>query len=659
MMRLLLAVMILGASLVGALGEDAPIAVVGPNLVVNGDFEAGSEGWSSGVQIVEAPVFAGRHAACLDNSANAKTKAVVQGFVPITGQTYYRFSAAIRRANGHGYVYVHCNWYQAPGKRLMSSRNWAAGRAEPVTLRTGEGVGEWRVYSGVFRCPRTDVGGVQLVIFIRDGDDIVYLDDVRIEQVRYPDAPDWPLPDAVVFPGHPSRFGMAVEEVTQQGQRFVINTSGARYELDAAAGLMTCSQRIEAQRPVATVSFGGPLDELSIARQDAEVCVLQGQSLALGFQGDSLLTVATNRPLTVTLTSAIGAQWFRMQEPHMLAIDEWGGFCVTPHSRPNLSSPGVRMQPPEEDTAAPGWRMTWEVGAREMWAMAVFPGREFDWRASFDKRIVNTADCPEPEALREYAKYATVLFLFAGIYDDAPQGNCHAPYNIKDVQQLTKTIALAHELGMEVIIYRHPTSYEWVNLSLDYFLEDLRVCQARYGFDGWYFDGYPGWESWMNAYQAMRVMRDRVGDRTIYVHCTLNPPMRMTELYCPFIDSYATFLLRAEAQFINGPTDPYLRYVVNTRRISNAIATIKANEMLAEALPPDATPEQIKQAPKAPLRLQLETMLKLNGRCRWAYPGWPLRASDTEDYIGYYFAELQRRREQWERTGQPIPMTWP
>lgn len=651
MQRIALTALALGGMLAtgAAWGLNEGPQVVGENLVVNGGFEDGRTGWSSALEIATGDAYEGEHYGVIDNTADGKTKAVVQSFVPLKPFTYYEFRMAARRETGEGYFYVHCNWYAAPGQRLMSSPQWSAGRAEPVTLRTGEGRGEWREYSGVFRSNRADLGGVQLVLFIRDGADRMSVDAISIRELRYPEAPDWKLPDAVVFAGHPSRFGMAVEDATRDGQVFTVTSTGARYVLNATAGTMSCRQRIGADREVAVADFGGPLGELEMVYRDDEVCVLQGEDLAIGFQGDSLVTIATNRALDATVTSAIGADWFRMQEPYMLAIDERGGWCVMPWARPKLDSPGTTMTPPAQDTAQPGWSARWRVGAREMFALAVFPGREFDWETSFEKRIVNTAAEPEPDALREYARYATVLFMFAGIYDKAPQGYCHAPYNVADPQKLYDTIRLAHELGMEAIIYRHPTSYDWVGLPLDYFLEDLRVTRRRYGFDGWYFDGYPQLEDWMGCYRAMRIVRDRVGEGTIYVHCTLNPPVRMTELYCPFIDSYATFLLRAEAQVIDGPTDPYLRYVVNTQHISNSIATLKGNEMRAAAGSEE----------KASLRLQLETMLSLNGRCRWAYPGWPLNRSDREDYIGYYFAELDRMEAQWRATGEPIPMTWP
>jgi len=667
------ALLLLTAATAGAVDGQAP-QEVGPNLVVNGGFEEGAEGWRSTTKIVDDPVFAGQHAARIDSTVQEKGNYTAQSFVPIKPNTYYTFSGAFRRTTGAGYVYVHCNWYKAPGERLMSSAQWSAGRAVPVTLRTGEGTGQWREMSGVFRCQRADVGGLQLVIFIRGGKDVVYLDEISIRELHYPDAPAWEFPNAVIFPGHPSRFGMAVEGASADGQTFTVNTTGAEYVLDAAAGTMSCRQRagmwrrgagreagrrIGAEREVATVRFSEALGEMNVVRQDEEVCVVAGEEVAFGFQGDSLVTIATNRDLKLSVTSRISANWFRKQEPFFLAIDEQGGFCVTPYARPELNTPGTSMSGPEEDTSEPGWQVDYEVGEREMFALAVFPPKPFDWEKSFKRRIVGTSGCPDPDALREYSKHANVLFMFAGIYQEHYAGYCHAPYTVKEDEPLRETIALAHELGMQVIIYRHPTSYGWAGLTDEDFLADIKAFREEWGFDGWYFDGYPGWSSWMNAYRCMRIVRDRVGEGTIYVHCTLNPPIRMTELYCPFIDAYADFLLRAEAQVINGPADPYLRYVVNTQNISNAIATIKANKMIAEALPADATREQIDEAPKASLRLQLETMLKLNGRCRWAYPGWPLRDSDKEDYIGFYFAELDKMQSQWEETGEALPMTWP
>jgi len=304
---------LMAATMAWSLGQGPQ--VVGENLVVNGGFETGREGWSSALQVLDEGAWDGDHCGLIENTGETRDTAIVQSFVPIEPFTYYRFSMAARRETGNGYVHVHCNWYAAPGERLMSSAQWGAGRAEPVTLRTGEGVGDWRQYSGIFRSVRSDVGGVQLVIFIRDGADRVYLDNVTIEEIRYREAPAWELPGAVVYTGHPSRFGMAVEGAEQDGQTFTVTTTGARYVLDAAAGTMSCRQRIGADREVAVADFGGPVGELALAYRDDEVCVLQGDDLAIGFQGDSLVTIASNRALAAQVTSGIGAEWFRVQEP--------------------------------------------------------------------------------------------------------------------------------------------------------------------------------------------------------------------------------------------------------------------------------------------------------------------------------------------------------
>ena len=644
--------------------NEAP-KTVGSNLVVNGDFEKGREAWNSSLKTVTDPAFEGKRTAVLDNSAGRPWVAAVQGFVPLKPRTYYEFSMSVRRTNGQGYVYARCDWMAGPKQRLMSSKNWSAGRATPVTIRTGEGTGRWQTFKGVFRCNRPDLGGARLVIWIANGADVVYVDDVRIGELRYPEAPPWDLTHAVVFPGRPSGFHMAVESATEANGVFTIRTTGAEYVLDSAAGTLACRQRIGVQRRVATVKFKGPLDQMKMVRNDADVCVLVGREVAFGFQGDSLVTIATNKTLDTTLTSHIGCKHFRSVDPHFLALDDDGGFCFITHARPFLNSRGSAIAQPPAQTQSPGWRIRHRIGEREMMALAVCPARPFDWERSFKKRIVNTNKFPSREALKAYRKYANVLFLFAGpLYRIHEAGHCHAPYELKDPVGLRRTIADAHRLGMQVICYRHPTSYVWAEIPMDEAIADMKQFRKEYGFDGWYFDGLYYSGEWLDTYLFIRAMRDSVGpEGVIYTHCTLNPPVRQCALYCPFIDSYSDFLLRGEGQTIRGPRDPYLRYVINTYKISNTIATLKGDKMLREGAeepkPAKGKRLTVKEMRKrwrevgCPLRDQLDAMLRLNGRCRWAYPGWPLRKADQEDYIGFYFEELDRMQAEWETSREP------
>jgi len=664
-----IAVAALLCSAAGAARGGGP-EVVGRSLVVNGGFEEGTKGWSRSVKAVDDPVFEGKKACAVEGRGGNHTPYIVQSFIPIKPRTYYRFSMAVRRTTGQGYVYAHCNYYEAPGKRLMSSKNWSAGRSVPVTIRTGEGTGRWQTFAGTVRCNRPDIGGIQLVILLRNGADTVAIDDVRLEEMRYPDAPPWKLDRDVVFPGSPSQFHMAVEDAKEAGGVISVRTTGAEYTLNPAARTLTCRQRLEKAREVATVTFAAPLGALRIARKDADVCVVAGNDVAFGFQGDSLVTIATNKPMTWTIAARFGTKHFRSTDQHFLALDDDGGLCAVTHARPFLHSAGSRMTRPPDDTTKPGWSAAYRIAAREMLALAVCPARPFDWKRSFARRIVNTARCPDLDALRAYRKHANVLFIFGGIYREHYAGYTHAPYKVKDPDKLRTTIAEAHKLGMQVIIYRHPTSYVWAEIPMADAIADLKAFRKEYGFDGFYFDGLYYAGEWMETYLFIRQMRDDVGpEGVIYTHCTLNPPSRMCQLYCPFIDSYSDFLLRGEGQTIRGPKDPYLRYVVSTRKISNAIATLKGDKMLKEGaeepVPPKgkrltrAERRALWNGKRCGLRDQLGALLRLNGRCRWAYPGWPLKTSDTDDYIGFYFKELDRMQAEWERTRKPLPMRWP
>ena len=643
--------------------------VVGDNLVVNGSFEQGGKAWSR-LKTVDTPVSDGKKACVLDTTTGRKTAHIVQPFIPLKPRTTYRFSMAVHRTTGQGYIYAHANYYAAKGKRLMSSKNWSAGRSVPVTIRTGEATGHWQTFSGTVRCNRGDLGGIQLVIFLRNGADTAYIDNVTLHEMRYPDAPPWVLDRDVVFPGSPSQFHMAVEHAKQDGGVITVRTTGAEYTLNPVARMLTCRQRLEKAREVATVTFAAPLGPLRIARKDADVCVVTGNDVAFGFQGDSLVTIATNKPMACTLTARFGTRHFRSTDQHFLALDEHGGLCAVTHARPLLHSDGSALTQRPADTSKPGWTAAYRIAAREMLALAVCPARPFDWKRSFTKRIVNTSRCPDPAALTEYAKHANVLFIFGGIYREHYAGYTHAPYAVKDPATLRATIAHAHKLGMQVIIYRHPTSYVWAKTPMDEAIADMRAFRKEYGFDGWYFDGLYYAGEWMETYLFIRQMRHSVGpDGVIYTHCTLNPPSRMCQLYCPFVDSYSDFLLRGEGQTIHGTTDPYLRYVIGTQKISNAIATIKGDKMLkdgvAEPVPPKgkrlsrAERNALWSGKRCSLRSQLDVLLRLNGRCRWAYPGWPLKKSDTDDYIGFYFKELDRMQAEWQRTRKPLPMRWP
>ncbi|MGE5532413.1 MAG: carbohydrate binding domain-containing protein, partial [Bacteroidota bacterium] len=365
--------------------------VAGQNLVANGGFEKGLEGWGGPGKASTEQKAEGEQSARLDATDAEKVPYVAQANVPLQPGKYYRVSMSLYRTNGQGYVYVHCNWRNKAGAPLMISKTWAMPRAVPMTSRTGEHTGRWCKLSGIIRNQHPDLGGMQLVILQRDGADIVYVDDVRVEEVRYPAAPEWKFPQAVTFPGSPSKMGMKVESARQEGQWFAISTTGVYWDFDPGKGWLTAVQRIGKPRVIFTAHFTGLRGPWRISTRNDDVVVVQGPDTALGFQGDSLLTLATNTPVTVWVQGQIVPRHFQRLDPYLMAIDEQGGFCAMPYSRPNLSSDGTVLKMREQEMKLPGWGAEYQVGAKEMLGLAVFPGRPFNWEQSFTKRIVNTA----------------------------------------------------------------------------------------------------------------------------------------------------------------------------------------------------------------------------------------------------------------------------
>ena len=122
----------------------------------------------------------------------------------------------------------------------------------------------------------------------------------------------------------------------------------------------------------------------------------------------------------------------------------------------------------------------------------------------------------------------------------------------------------------------------------------------------------------------------------------------------PFIDTYCTWLLRGEGQAINGVNDPYMRYIINSYRISNAIPTLKWDKMQ------NATTHDIFRA-----------MLGFHGRFRWAYPtvpgddrSWRDEAAQgrpalDREFITFYFPELDRREKLWREGKLDTDIHWP
>ena len=616
----------------------APVLAQGgdvTNLMPNGDFEQGDIGqWNTNPdkriaieKIDDAP--SGEYALVLDCPQAQYYFAAAGPNTPIEPRQLYRIRATIKRTTGAGYLRIG-GGYLDKDKQGLKRGSWSL-NTFPLNLTPGEGAGRWLTYEGTFLPQRTDAAFFAPRIIIRDGVDTVYVDDLSIEKVQRPPAPPLTFPDDVQCPGEPSRMGMRVEDANAVAAGAAAVTTGALYQFDAQGRTLTCFQLIPEERAVVTLTFDPPLGALKLQSRSEDAAVLAGEQCALSVNGDSLIALGTNRRLTITITSAIVPQHYQLVSDNLMTIDEQGGFCVYPEQRLEFEGEGSVFTIEPESTSQPGWQATLSVGARKRVAIAVFPPKPFPWEQSFTDRIAHSNRYPSDEAIRSMAKYCDILVLHQNIYTG---GSSAGPYVIEDDNEYARVIATAHDAGMKVCPYFNPGAY--AEQDPDVAIKLLTDHRQRYGTDGFYFDGLYRKDEWATSYYFIRRIRTLVGESCIYTHCTLNPPANMPAIYCPFIDAYSDFLLRGEGQTIEGPDDPYLRYVVGAYNISNSIATLKGDQMK-----------------NADEKQQLEVMLKLNGRARWPYPG--TNPERDELFTGWYFPTLDRMKAEWEAGEQPMP----
>ena len=627
------------------------------NLLDNGDFEAGQAPWNR--PVTDAEAHSGQHSIVLDNSEGVNWAAVAYGpTVPLKPNQPYRISVWLTRETGDGYLEIGGYPVDESDERLRTGRSWKM-FLSPIQVMTGSGLGRWQQFENTFVIRRPDLAGLKLRLIHRNAKDVIYFDDVTIEEVNLPPRPEWTFPDAVTFPGHPGEFGMRVEGARRTADGVRVLTTGAEYRF-TDAGQITMRQRIGRSRDLATMQATQPFGELRIEQRDDDVCVIAGDRLAFGVQGDSMICLATNRALDLTLTSAIGVKQLVSQGPHLLAIDDDGGWVISEDHSKQYQTVGCELGELTEDTSAAGWSVSYSVGERERVALAAFPPRAYRWDDAFNKRLVNVTGLIGDDTIRFYRNYCSALLLMdAGkLYDHGREPvEGRGPYQFLDPAGMRRLVGTCHSVGMQVMCYSN-TSAEgrlWFgDDSLAYF-EHLRAVTEQYDLDGWYFDGVFTHDPWSEAYTHMRRVRELVGeDGIIYNHCTLNAPLNRDDFYLPFIDAYATYLLRGEGQAIKGVNDPYMRWVINSYQISNAIPTLKWDKLEG------ATTHEVFRA-----------MLGFHGRMRWAYPtiptgdsAWggaqpPERWELDREFLTYYFPELDRREVLWRNGQLNTSIDWP
>jgi len=383
-------------------------------------------------------------------------------------------------------------------------------------------------------------------------------------------------------------FDMRVERVDDVGNCFRVTTTGAGFELRPGEDRILVMQRIGGRRLLGAVGPGtGALAGLRVASEDdRRVALISDRGVRFDITCDSVLRVAcpqgTGAGMAVEVQTASGfrPEFVRSTREGTLLLDECGGFGLYPLFAAE-TKPAFASRP---DGFV--WRMPLPPG--EDLAVGVCPPRPYNWTQHQGERIVHhfpelaagmPGDSPRPlptdEELAAWRKMGNILVLHLEFWDGF--GVQHI--KPRDPARFRQVVDVAHRLGYLVLPYSSTYYYQPAlgpdgklrDDAVDLYLAEAEWLLNEYDVDGLYWDGV--FADVEKAWECARRMRELLGSRRLYVHCT-TLPLWDSDMPVPFVDTWADYLLRGEGLGREHIDPIYLRYVASGYNISNAIGEL-------------------------------------------------------------------------------------
>ena len=355
-------------------------------------------------------------------------------------------------------------------------------------------------------------------------------------------------------------MGMRLERAEQTDAGITVVTTGAEL-LFAKDGAVRCFQRIPARREVARFTLPADALPLTLGKVGDFACDITGKGIALAVHGDSVMILRMPKGTQLAFDGLFQPAYTADKQGKWLFIDPKGGFGIYPVDAQKTNRPAFSEKP---------WSVRYDLTRREEIWVSVFPPRPFNWERSFESLAhegQNPPDkrYPNDELIRSNARFCKVFAVHSHIFFGGDRPPWHIPKFVpSDMAKWTHMREEVHRNGMKLIPYFSPYYYR----GPDYYAEVRRAIDEL-KVDGLYFDGVS--MDFRRSYYLTRKVREMLGDeRLLYVHCS-SDPLGSTTIYCPFIDTYSDYILRGEAGRGGTKLDAFLRYIVGSYNIGNAV----------------------------------------------------------------------------------------
>lgn len=497
----------------------------------------------------------------------------------------------------------------------------------------------------------------------------MYIADFKVYELPEKELVPYKEGEGMVFRGGAGELDMRVEGVKEDENTIVVDTTGACYTFNTQTDTISAEQKISKRRKVSEWKSSVSLEGLKVRSITENEAVITNSNISFGVQLDGTLFLTPHKgDARLVCTSKIGGIWNRLNFGYLMALDDYGGFTVTPDIpagtgktcnyevlTEGLDFPtwefsnaivwGSTDKQEEFNThisnAKPGWQIAWTVSPGERLAITTFPPREYDWDASFTNNYINVYPAAshylkmqerhEDEGIGTVAMWG---FLHHG------SGMEYGRYYLHDVKEddLRDMIKTAHAQGVDAITYTSAYFYYNREEPTEYINEVARL-KEKYGIDGVYSDGTPSESQWITAYEEARMLRELFPSGTVIVHQTGQPanggpPLSSASYFLPMVDTYFTGTLKGENIGLIGESAPLPYVTWNQHNIANCIGIQKGdywnyeNEKGELVMIPQATQDLLH--------------LIHNGRAR---------VTDERNWINVYYPILKELKSDWEKNG--------
>lgn len=498
----------------------------------------------------------------------------------------------------------------------------------------------------------------------------MYIADFKVYELPEKELMPYKEGEGMVFRGSAGSLDMKVESAREEEGKIIVDTTGARYTFDKENDTIAAEQKIGKEREVSQWKSSVSLEGLSIRSKTDNEAVITNPNISFGVQMDGTVFLTPHKgDVNLICTSKIAGIWNRLNFGYLIALDDYGGFTVTPDIPAGsgktckyevltegldfpyweFSNAIVWASDTEQEefntkisNAKPGWQIAWTVSPGERLAITTFPPREYDWEESFNNSYMNVY--PAAQHYTRMGEYATDLRIgtvatwsFVHHTSGMEFGRNYI-YEEKedDFRSIIKT---AHDNNVKILPYTSGYFYynrddptEWIN--------EVKRLRDTYGVDGVYSDGLPSESQWVVAYEEARMLRELFPDGTLIVHQTGQPanggpPLSSPAFFLPMVDSYLSVTLKGENVGLIGKEAPLAHMTWNQFAIANCIGVQKGDYW--KYTDADGKKVMIPQ-----ISQDLMNLIQ-NGRAR---------NTNEKEWVNIYLPILNKLEEEWKKHGE-------